>query len=911
SYNRIFKQSEQYLLFLERFSDGAKFIGRVLSEAFEFKAKGASGQKIIADRIRHLKRKFPDSFEFFVWNAEGEVIDELTDQAGFIYLKKKLNIFFQSLVRLAEESFPAPPIVSRDLAREIRTYRQFLGPFVPTQKLAEFFIPRSETGCVKLHGKGRHAYAWYHSGSDFAVLVLIAHHAVHENNYLQNVCQALSKRSSLVDFYLIDENTGAVFPGSDPAMARSIRLNLEKTRRIYPVELLADEGFQFFYRRLQTGCWAVAVVSRRAFFDSDRQAGMLVARFIATAFLFTFCWKCYLLVHKNPLGSINSRLMVAFAYTVAIPVMIFATVGFEYVSQKEKRSEIDRRHELVQMLDGFDSGFSAFLKKMAENIDAEIDRELGIQGEEMIKPEKILALAAKLRNQLSTLAILAFDEKGTNLIPRSFSDMVSDQSMMRTISADLLEYLNKRDLAGVLPEVRITDNSILAYRFSNRAIRRFSLASRQMLYYMRTLRDPAQQRYKFCFHILWDPGVLLRAYLKEFSQRLDADRLAFSIFMPDTGAITGNRAKTREISAFFDRARQNGIHIEKLEGNGVFYLAAALKGRNLFNAVVGVATDYQTITGETASLKLQLQQILALTLIFSLCLYQLLHSQIIFPVRILADGVEMVKSGDYSQRINLRFKNEFGNLADSINHTLENLQEFEIAKTVQEALLPENLPEVPGIGIFAGTLPMQKLGGDYYDYYIDEHGNLRLLIADIAGHGVQAALMMAMARSVMLLGKNERLSCPEIMLRLHQTFLQLRQANIRTMATCQLLEIQPDSGKISLFNAGHCSPALISSFSRNLTFADCRSFPLGYGEKREFAAVKIDFPTNHFMVLYTDGMLESKNSDGMILGPRGFSAWLEESFDEDMETFFRNIMSRYNDWRAFQDDDVSLVILKR
>ncbi|MFZ5949187.1 MAG: PP2C family protein-serine/threonine phosphatase [Candidatus Rifleibacteriota bacterium] len=911
SYNRIFKKSEQYLLFLERFSDGSKFIDRVFSEAFESKTNGILSRKILADRIRHLKSRYPDSLDFFVWNADGEVIDELTDQVGFIYLKKKLNVFFQSLRKLAENSFPASPIVSRELAREIRTYRQFLGPFVPAQKLADFFIPRPDAGCVKLHGKGRQAYAWYHSGAEFSILVLISYQAVHDENYLQDVCRDLSKRSSLVDFFLIDENTGAVFPESDATLARSLRLNLEKARRIVPAELLADERFHFIFRRLQTGRWAVAVVSKKAFFDSDRQTGTLVARLMAGVFLFTFCWQCYLLVHKNPLNSINSRLMAAFAYTVAIPVMIFATVGFEYVSQKEKRSEIDRRHELVQMLDGFDAGFSTYLKKVAESIDAEIDREIGVQGQEKIEREKIQALAAKLRNRLKTLAILAIDENGANLLPRSYSEMISDQSMMKTITADLLEYLNKRNLTGVLPEVKITDTSILAYRFSNSAIRRFALASRQMLYYMRTLRDPAEKRYKFCFHILWDPGVLLREYLKEFSQQMDAGRLAFSMFMPDTGAVIGRRAKSPELTAFFDRAAQNGIHIEKLRGNEVFYLAAAFRGRNLFNAVVGVATDYQTIAGETSALKLQLQQILVLTLIFSLCLYKLLHSQIIFPLGILAGGVEMVRSGNYSQRIDLRLKNEFGALADSINHTLENLQEFEIAKTVQEALLPENLPELPGIGIFAGTLPMQKLGGDYYDYYIDEHGNLRLLIADIAGHGVQAALMMAMARSVMLLGKNEKLTCSEIMQRLHQTFTQLRQANIRTMATCQLLQIPQSSGKISLFNAGHCSPALINRLTRNITFPDCRSFPLGYGVKRDFAALEIDFPTDHFMVLYTDGILESKNSSEVILGPKVFSAWLLECLDEDPETFFRNIMGRYNDWRAFQDDDISLVILKR
>ncbi|MEW6708410.1 MAG: SpoIIE family protein phosphatase [Candidatus Riflebacteria bacterium] len=721
----------------------------------------------------------------------------------------------------------------------------------------------------------------------------------------------MSRQRKTRDYFLIDENNLSIFPKPDSTLEKDLLLNLEKVKKITPPEALFSSTHQFVYRRLQSGLWASSVIHKNFIAGQENNLKKKFAKSTASLMLMLFLIYCYLLVHSNPFDSVNFRLMSAFAYTVAIPVMIFSSIGFDYVSQKEYRSEVDAGQNLLKVLDRFDAGFEFYLKKLAREIAMEVENESLFSSSLQIRSESIHKLAKKLRAKYGTMALLVIDREGNNLLPRSMSEVISDQSILKTVTQDLLDYLNNRSLSNAVPEIKITDSSILSYGFSNRSIRRFSLGSKQLLYYMHTMRKSNMEKYSGCLHILWDPEILIKEYFQQHSRHYGKDRMSFSLYLPESSAIIGNKFAPDEVAAVFERAEQAGIQVAKLQNEGLPLLFTAFKGPNLFEAIAGVAVDYREITSETDALKRRLKQILTLTMLFSLCLYLLLHQQIIFPVKDLSFGVEKVRSADYSYRIKNNYRNELGKLALSINQTLENLQELEIAKVVQEALLPENRPDLPGVEVYAGTLPVNKLGGDYYDYFINSHGNLVILIADVAGHGVQAAMMMAMARSAMILGQKENLGTYELMDCLNDTFRQLRQSRIKTMATCQLLEISENSSIISVLNAGHCSPAVIKQSDRSVSFLRCKAFPLGFGENRSFFELKVEFPATDTFALYTDGFIESTNSQNQILGEENFAEWLKDCFDENLETYHRKMFQKYSEWRTVQEDDISMVLVRR
>jgi sigma-B regulation protein RsbU (phosphoserine phosphatase) len=320
--------------------------------------------------------------------------------------------------------------------------------------------------------------------------------------------------------------------------------------------------------------------------------------------------------------------------------------------------------------------------------------------------------------------------------------------------------------------------------------------------------------------------------------------------------------------------------------------------------------DSDEIAGEIDARKRELFYLLAVMVLLAGALYRILHFQILNPVNHLVKGVKKIHEGAYAYRIPFKSANELGQLSTSVNHALENLQELVIAQVVQDALLPDNLPGIAGYEIYAGTRPMTKLGGDYYDFFVNPSGELVVVMADVAGHGIQAALLMAMAKAAFMVGQTSEGTAMTIMHKLNQTFCHLRQSSVKTMLTCQVLSFLPDSGACALINAGHCPPLTISS-DRQVTVHQFRTLPLGYSSSRTFEQMTITIASGDTLVLYSDGIIEALNDREEMLGQEGFVELVRASAHPDLKTFHAGMFARYDEWRAAQNDDITFVLIRR
>jgi serine phosphatase RsbU (regulator of sigma subunit) len=291
-------------------------------------------------------------------------------------------------------------------------------------------------------------------------------------------------------------------------------------------------------------------------------------------------------------------------------------------------------------------------------------------------------------------------------------------------------------------------------------------------------------------------------------------------------------------------------------------------------------------------------------------LLYILGHYLIMPIKALSEGVEMVKNRNYSYRIDMPQDNELGRLGHSIDESLENLQELEIARTVQESLLPQDSLDLDDFFVAARTRSMTSMGGDYYDFIVDSDKNAAILMADVAGHGIQAALMMAMAKSALLLN-DSACSQPEvIMSALNRTFCTLRKSSITTMMTGQIISISC-SGKISLLNAGHCPPLFIASGSHEITSVCNHALPFGFSPRRKFESLPITMSAGDIMILYSDGILECANRQGKILGEEGFAEMARNCYDVDCNRYLDNLFNAYDNFTDSQQDDITFVMIKR
>jgi serine phosphatase RsbU (regulator of sigma subunit) len=203
---------------------------------------------------------------------------------------------------------------------------------------------------------------------------------------------------------------------------------------------------------------------------------------------------------------------------------------------------------------------------------------------------------------------------------------------------------------------------------------------------------------------------------------------------------------------------------------------------------------------------------------------------------------------------------------------------------------------------------MSKLGGDYFDFTLTPENEILLLMGDVAGHGVQAALMMAMAKSVFMLEQDEPEAHLNIMKNLNQTFYKLRKSSIKTMMTGQVVLLSNKSDSI-ITNAGHTSPIIINKNS--IETINLASYPFGFTKNRKFKVTPFKLKENDIMVLYTDGIIESLNNSEEMLGNQDFAEILKASYSKDLNEFHNNIFRFYKKWATSQSDDLTFLLIKR
>ena len=190
-------------------------------------------------------------------------------------------------------------------------------------------------------------------------------------------------------------------------------------------------------------------------------------------------------------------------------------------------------------------------------------------------------------------------------------------------------------------------------------------------------------------------------------------------------------------------------------------------------------------------------------------------------------------------------------------------RELEEARAVQFGLFPGDCPKIDGFEITGVCLPCQEVGGDWYDYVPLDDGRLGVVLADVSGKGMAAALLMSSARSVLRMHATGSLSPGEVLKKVNRIlFNDFPSAKFVTLVYAV---IDPQARTISFANAGHLYPLCIDS--KSAEFLETASgLPLGIMES-EFTTRTIEMTPGSRMVLYTDGITEASDSNDEEFGP--------------------------------------------
>lgn len=191
--------------------------------------------------------------------------------------------------------------------------------------------------------------------------------------------------------------------------------------------------------------------------------------------------------------------------------------------------------------------------------------------------------------------------------------------------------------------------------------------------------------------------------------------------------------------------------------------------------------------------------------------------------------------------------------------------ERSVIANIQQSLLCEKAPEIPGFNFFTRYQPSSKAGGDYFDFFKIEGDKLGVLVSDVSGHGTPAAVIMAMKRVLLHSFLAKSPSPKEVLERLNGILCDNLKSGQFITAFYGVIDLH--SRKMRYVSAGHNPPILADlNEGRGVELWADRGFPLMIFPKNYMEEHEVQLPRNGKLVLYTDGLTEARNPDGEAYG---------------------------------------------
>jgi len=234
------------------------------------------------------------------------------------------------------------------------------------------------------------------------------------------------------------------------------------------------------------------------------------------------------------------------------------------------------------------------------------------------------------------------------------------------------------------------------------------------------------------------------------------------------------------------------------------------------------------------------------------------------------------------------------------------VKDMEFARTVQESFLPQKAPEVQGYRFSAHYTPALEVGGDFYDFIHLDKNLTGIVIGDVSGKGVSAALYMAkMGSDMRTLAFTER-SPVEALAKLNDLLAERSRRGM--FATLLYIELDSRSGKLIISNAGHLPPIIKKADGSLMSLAKAGGAPLGMLPGMKFSQETVRLERGETVILYTDGIVEAMNAKEELYGYARFEALLRESpVDPGMlKTAIIEDVNRFTGLSP-QHDDMTLV----
>ncbi|HSV97338.1 MAG TPA: SpoIIE family protein phosphatase [Spirochaetota bacterium] len=236
-------------------------------------------------------------------------------------------------------------------------------------------------------------------------------------------------------------------------------------------------------------------------------------------------------------------------------------------------------------------------------------------------------------------------------------------------------------------------------------------------------------------------------------------------------------------------------------------------------------------------------------------------------------------------------------------------RELDIASSIQLRLFPERTPEKRGLAIHYYNRPYVKVTGDYYDFITVDRNRTALVIADVSGHGLSAAMILSMTSSIINAMLMEKKTIEKAVEEVNH-FLTRRYNGV-DLITLFVGVYDKSSREMAYINAGHCAPVLVRSGRKDLSTLEGRSKILGADPDANYSSSRFAFNRGDELILYTDGLVELYDEKtGEQFCESRLLEVVSRSRDAGIEEKIRMIREKAESFGEAIHDDITVIGIK-
>jgi phosphoserine phosphatase RsbU/P len=237
-------------------------------------------------------------------------------------------------------------------------------------------------------------------------------------------------------------------------------------------------------------------------------------------------------------------------------------------------------------------------------------------------------------------------------------------------------------------------------------------------------------------------------------------------------------------------------------------------------------------------------------------------------------------------------------------------KELETAREIQLSILPEEIPKIEGLEIAARYIPMTSVAGDFYDFIVVDEKCVGILVADVSGHGMPAALIASMLKIALAAQEPHAADPAQVLLGLNQALCGKFQ---RHYVTAAYLFVDMLKGTLRYAGAGH-PPLLLWSRSEGVRAVEENGLFLGKFPQAAYSFVELPLKAGDWALLYTDGIPETTNPSQIEFGTDRFRQFLETDQSTLPDHLADRLLRELVQWSGRDsghdsDDDVTLVAI--